>query len=157
MRIPAGVRHGDVLYAEGGGDAGSKLELCIELASHKLFELDGDGVLRCQMPVDGFAWVANRWIDVPTLKGLHQMRLQRGCHAYRLRGQGFPLAGRGEAGDFIVTVVPVFPSTLSADQEALLDQLMATGGDDGPMQAWRGKVRAWERTRSRTRRTSRSG
>ena len=148
VRIPPGVRHGDVLSAEGAeDDDAGMLELCIEIVPHKLFALGDDGILRCEMPVDGFAWAASRWIDVPTLNGLTQMRLQHGRHAYRLRGQGFPVARRGEPGDYIVTVVPTFPPALNAAQEALLDRLIAAGADTGPVRAWTRKVQAWERGR----------
>jgi hypothetical protein len=46
------------------------------------------------MPVDGFAWIASAWIDVPTLTGLQQMRLQRAgvtrivCADKACRGSG---------------------------------------------------------------------
>ena len=148
VRIPPGVRHGDVLCAEGArDDPAGTLELRIELQAHKLFVLGDDGVLRCEMPVDGFTWIAGRWIDVPTLTGLQKMRLQRGHHAYRLRGQGFPVERRGERGDYIVSVVPTFPPSLSAEQEALLDRLIAFGGEHGPLRAWERKMQAWEHSR----------
>jgi molecular chaperone DnaJ len=77
--------------------------------------------------VDGFAWIASAWIDVPTLTGLQQMRLQRGRHVYRLRGQGLPRERRGIArGDYLVSVVPTFPDVLSIQQEVLLDQLASS-------------------------------
>jgi molecular chaperone DnaJ len=100
------------------------------------------------MPVDGFAWIAGRWIEVPTLTGLQKLRLQRGHHAYRLRGQGFPVERRGERGDCIVSVLPTFPTSLSAEQEALLDRLMAEGGENELLRAWERKLRAWEQGRS---------
>jgi molecular chaperone DnaJ len=160
VRIPAGVRQGDELSAEVAGnrhgDFDGTLELHVEIAAHKLFVLGDDGSLRCEMPVDGFAWIASAWIDVPTLTGLQQMRLQRGRHLYRLRGQGLPLERRGTArGDYLVTVVPTFPDVLSVQQEALLDQLasssVTTDGQAaaGPIHAWRRTVHAWDRTRPR--------
>lgn len=158
VRIPAGVRQGDLLSAEGAGDRhgdfDGSLELHVEIAAHKLFVLCDDGSLRCEMPVDGFAWIANAWIDVPTLTGLQEMRLQRGRHVYRLRGQGLPLERRGTArGDYLVTVVPTFPDVLSIQQQALLDQLacssVTTDGQAaaGPIRAWRRTVHAWDRSR----------
>jgi len=154
VRIPSGVRHGDVLCAEGGhlGDLGGTLELRIELSAHKFFVLGDDGILRCEMPVDGFAWVANRWIDVPTLTGIQRMRLQRDHRVYRLRGQGFPIERRGDRGDYVVNVVPTFPESLSAEHELLLDQLIAscTGTDPSvgasPVRTWQHTLQAWERS-----------
>ena len=123
VRIPAGVRHADVL---GTAEVGGPFELHVELATHSFFKLDDDGVVRCEMPVDGFAWMSNRWVEVPTLSGVQVMRLRRGHTAYRLRGQGFPSERLGARADYVLTVVPTFPESLSAEQEALLDQLSAT-------------------------------
>jgi len=146
VRIPAGVRHGDVLHDDAG--AGGIFELNVEVSAHRFFVLDSDAVLRCEVPVDGFAWMADRWVDVPTLTGLQQMRLKRGHHVYRLRGQGFPLERAGPRGDYVVTVVPVFPDALSAEQEALLDRLSALSA--GPLRAWQRSLQAWSRGRSKT-------
>jgi molecular chaperone DnaJ len=98
------------------------------------------------MPVEGFAWMAGRWVDVPTLTGMQQMRLRRGHHVYRLRGQGFPSERRGARGDYVVTIVPTFPEALSAEQEALLDRLAATQA--GALHAWQRTLKAWDRGRS---------
>lgn len=165
VRVPAGVRQGDVLSADGaghhrGGFDGT-LELHIALAAHQFFVPGDDGSLRCEMPVDGFAWIAEGWIDVPTLTGLHQMRLRRGRHVYRLRGQGLPLPQRGTArGDCVVTVVPTFPESLSALQQSLLAQLVAsadTQATDGPLHAWQATLRAWDHSRPKAARAKSDG
>ena len=150
VRIPAGVRHADVLHADAlhAAQADGSCELHVELSAHRFFVLDGDGILRCEMPVDGFAWMANRWIEVPTLTGVQQMRLKRGHHVYRLRGEGFPSERRGARGDYVVTVVPTFPESLSAEQEALLDRLSAMS--TGPLRTWKRTLQAWDRGRRKT-------
>ncbi len=141
VRIPPGARAGDRLQAHTPAGA---LELQIELAPHPLFTLDEDGTLRCEMPVDGFAWMAERWVEVPTLSGLQQMRLRRAHRSYRLRGQGFPDRG-GVRGDCVVTIEPRFPESLSAEQESLLERLSAAGA--APLDDWQRRLRAWERRR----------
>ena len=145
VRIPAGVRHADVLDAT---ETGGPFELHGELSPHRFFVLDDDGMLRCEMPVDGFAWMTNRWVEVPTLSGVQQMRLKRGHHVYRLRGQGFPTGRLGARADYLVTVVPTFPQALSAEQEALLDQLSATS--TGLLSTWQRTLQAWDRRRRKT-------
>ncbi|HRO59176.1 MAG TPA: DnaJ C-terminal domain-containing protein, partial [Burkholderiaceae bacterium] len=158
LRIPVGVRQADVLVADGPPDADGqgeiRLEVEIEIAPHRLFEADDNGSLRCEMPVDGFAWIANAWIEVPTLAGLQQMRLQRGRRVYRLRGQGLPLQrGASARGDYLVTVIPTFPDTLSKRQQSLLEQLAKTtnGADPdvvaAPLRAWRSEIENWNRNR----------
>jgi molecular chaperone DnaJ len=125
------------------------LELEVEIEPHPLFSLDEEGVLRCEMPVNGYAWMAGRWVDVPTPGGLQQMRLNRDALVYRLRGQGFPATLRGPRGDYLVKVLPVFPAQPDAAQEALLDQLIASSsqaaGADGkqPLGQWQRRVKGW--------------
>lgn len=139
VRIPPGARAGDRLQAH---TAAGPLELQIEIAPHPIFRLEDDGTVRCEMPVDGFAWMAERWVEVPTLAGLQQMRLRRAHRSYRLRGQGFPDRS-GVRGDCVVAIEPRFPEQLSAEQEALLERLSATGA--APLADWKRKLRSWER------------
>ena len=154
VRLPHGVRHGDLLSVDGRhGKAGSlpgDLSIRVEVHKHALLRLDKDGTVLCDVPTDGFAWIAGRSIDVPTLDGLQSIRLQRDQICYRLKGQGFPIERRGPRGDQIVTIQPVFPQGLSTDQQILLDQLIATtsGPDAKPSDArlreWNETVRAWK-------------
>jgi DnaJ-class molecular chaperone len=153
-RIPAGVRAGDLLHVGASlqGRNGSErvaLSVRVELQPHEFFTLDEDGTVRCELPVDGFAWVANRWIEVPTPGGLQQMRLRRGYQTYRIKGQGFPLEDGSERADCIITVVPLFPEELSKAQEAQIDKLVAgntraAGTPAGARAAaWQQTVQAW--------------
>jgi molecular chaperone DnaJ len=158
-RIPQGVRSGDRLTVSPrrtrSGDMAVELQLRIELIEHDLFTLEPDGTVRCEMPVDGFAWIANRTVQVPTLAGLQPLALNRERLSYRLEQQGFPVQRRGARGDLVITVQPVFPQRMSADQDILLDQLMATfSGPDGRsedprLSSWQRNLQAWERSRQR--------
>jgi len=151
VRFPAGVRAGHVLSVPASryGDMDIGLELHVEIESHALFSLDGEGVLRCEMPVNGYAWMAGRWVDVPTPTGLQQMRLNRDALVYRLSGQGFPATPRGIRGDYIVKVLPVFAAQDDSASSALLDQLIAASSrtveaDTAlPLGAWQRSVRRW--------------
>ncbi len=132
VRFPPGVRAGDVLAADGGGAlAGgidAQFELEIALARHALFTVDDQARLCCTLRVDGWAWLAESWIEVPSLEGPQAMRLRRGRHVYRLRGQGLPRERGGSLrDDYLVTVQPVFPERLNPRQQALLEQLVAAG------------------------------
>lgn len=154
VRIPHGVRHGDLLHVDGRRLRPERLpadlEIRVELLDHAFFTLDDDGTLRCEVPVDGFDWVAGRQVQVPTLTGLQSLQLKRGQLSYCLKGEGFPVERRGVRGDQWVTLVPVFPERLSTDQQILLDQLCATTSgagarEDERLQAWHRGLRAWER------------
>ena len=148
LRIPPGVRDGDRLQAQVPGTPAGRPPLVVELrigvAPHELLHLLDDGQLHCEVPVDGFAWIAQHTVEVPTLEGTQRLRLKRGQLSYRLPGEGFPQQRRGPRADLRVTIVPVFPEALGADREALLEQLVASGlsTDGRPRDA---KLRAWQR------------
>jgi molecular chaperone DnaJ len=158
VRIPHGVREGDQLHVGArrhrAGHAAVSLDLTIELLVHPLLKLDEDGTIRCEMPVDGFVWIANRLVDVPTLGGLHKLRMSRDELVYRLPGLGYPAERRGARADQVVTLRPVFAAQFSADQNILLDQLIATnsgGAALGPeLGGWRDALLAWQQGHART-------
>jgi molecular chaperone DnaJ len=153
------VRGGDVLHVDSSrppaGQPALKLDLRIAVSPHPFFELDDDGTIRCEMPVDGFAWIANRSVDVPTLTGLHRLSLSRDLLSYRLNGLGFPVERRGRPGDQLVKLAPLFPDRLSTDQEILLDQLIATSSRDDAGQSasrlheWNQALRGWDGDRAK--------
>jgi molecular chaperone DnaJ len=60
---------------------------------------------------------------------MQPLRLRRDPLCHRLKGEGFPARGGATRGDLLVTIVPVFADRPSADQDILLDQLIATGLD----------------------------
>jgi len=153
VRFPAGVRDGFVLSAPGGSaDAEAiDLELQVELEPHPFFVLDAEQVLRCELPVNGYAWMAGRWIEVPTPDGVQQMRLNRDALVYRLKGQGFPVQLRGPRGDYLLKLVPVFPGADDPGTQALLDQLIERSSqaqDDSaqPLGQWQQQLRQWSAT-----------
>jgi molecular chaperone DnaJ len=131
VTIPAGTRDGDLLQFPSraqshAGPYREALSVRIQLQSHEFFELEEDGTVRCEIPVDGFAWIANRWVQVPTPAGLQQMKLRRGHLGYRIKGQGFPSERSGPRADCIITIVPLFPEEFSSKQEAQIDRLIAS-------------------------------
>ncbi|KQP17651.1 DnaJ C-terminal domain-containing protein [Pseudorhodoferax sp. Leaf267] len=133
VRIPHGVRDGDLLHVDArrarAGSAPADLEIQVQIAPHALFQLHDDGTVRCEVRVNGFAWIANRTVQVPTLAGAQTLQLNRDLQTYLLQGQGFPKERRGARGDQVVTIVPVFPHKLSTDQDIMLDQLIAASSD----------------------------
>jgi DnaJ-class molecular chaperone len=147
--IPAGVRDGDLLDGTArvqGRDARQpqRVRVRVRLEPHALFEAEADGTVRLELPVDGFAWMANRWIDVPTPHGLRQMKLLRGAANYRIKGAGLPWQPAGAAADCIVTVVPTFPAEFSRAQEAAIDRLVASNSG-APGTAAHERLAAWQR------------
>lgn len=132
-RVPVapGARAGDLLDVTARVQGRQRqhkvaLRLRVELQPHEFFTAETDGTLKCEVPVDGFAWMANRWIEVPTPRGLQQMKLRRGYLSYRIKSAGLPWTNEAEAADCIVTVVPIFPEELNGEQEAAIDRLVAS-------------------------------
>jgi DnaJ-class molecular chaperone len=147
ITVPAGTRHGDVLHVHARVQGRQRehalhLRVSVALQPHALFRLEADGTVHCSVPVDGFAWVAERWSEVPSPRGLQQMRLRRNALTYRLRGHG--LGGA----DCIVAIEPLFPEELGSDQQLLIDRLVAsnTGARGSPagkrMSAWQAELAA---------------
>lgn len=151
VRIPAGVRDGHVLSVPAArrGETQIDLELEVTIEPHPLFTLDGDGLLHCEMPVNGYAWMSGRWVEVPTPNGMQQMRLNRNATTYRLSGQGFPTTLRVPRGDYLVKVVPAFPTQDDPEQEALLEQLIAMSNEavkadrSQPLGQWTRRLKRW--------------
>lgn len=159
LRIPPGVRDGHRLHArvklrDGAGHVA--LEVRVTLAPHAFLSLQEDGIVRIEMPVDGFAWVAGRWVEVPTLQGLRRMRLQRGALTYRIKAAGFPVTPSGARADCLVSVVPLFPSEWGERQDALIDALIEGNTQDETTEAgarvrdWNEQVAAWAQREATT-------
>lgn len=151
VQVPAGARAGTTLEASArlhGRAEPLALRVRIGLQPHPFFTLDADGTVRCELPVDGFAWMGERWIEVPTPRGPQQMRLRRGYLSYRIKDEGL-------GADCMVTVTPLFPDSLGKAQEALLDRLIAgnTGASATPagqrMREWQETLEGWQAAQRR--------
>lgn len=142
IEVPAGTRSGDVLHVHAHVQGRQRehalhLRVSVALQPHEVFRLESDGTVQCAVPVDGFAWMAERWTEVPSPRGLQQMRLRRNALTYRLKGHG--LGGA----DCIVTIDPLFPEELGAQQQLLIDRLVA--GNTGARTTAAGKrMAAWQ-------------
>ena len=135
VRLPAGVRDGDLLTVAAhrmpqAGQVGD-LQIRVRVQPHPLLMLDDDGTVRCSLAVSGWAWMANRTVQVPGLGGPLALPLDRTLRCHRLVGAGFPVSRGGPRGDLLVSVLPQFPAQLSTDQHILIDQLVASGVSAG--------------------------
>jgi molecular chaperone DnaJ len=159
VQVAPGARAGELLEVTARVQGrqrkhGLALRLRVELQPHEFFTAETDGTLKCELPVDGFAWMANRWIEVPTPRGLQQMKLRRGYLSYRIKGAGLPWTADAEAADCIITLVPLFPEEFSREQEAAIDRLVSSNsraagtvaGDR--MAAWNQLMAGWQNRRS---------
>ncbi|HEY4581566.1 MAG TPA: DnaJ C-terminal domain-containing protein [Lysobacter sp.] len=128
VRVPKGVREGQVIRLAGQGSTGGDLLLEVEYAAHPQFEVDGRNVIHV---VQLAPWDAalGATLQVPTLGGGVELRIPPNSDAgrkLRLRGRGLP----GEPpGDQIVELEITAPRAQSAGQiqayEALRDAFKA--------------------------------
>jgi len=137
VKIPAGVKTGSRVRVSGEGGSGAgggrgDLYLTVTVAAHPFFERRGDD-LHVELPITAPEAALGATIDVPTLKGKVSMKIPPGTgsgRTFRLPGYGIPrLRGRG-AGDQLVRIRIVVPSSLTAEERALYEKLKALRGDD---------------------------
>jgi curved DNA-binding protein len=92
VRVPKGVREGQVIRLSGQGGQGGDLLLEVEYAAHPQFEVDGRNVIHV---VQVAPWEAalGATVSVPTLGGAVELKIPPNSEAgrkLRLRGRGLP-------------------------------------------------------------------
>ncbi|UYB51324.1 DnaJ domain-containing protein [Xanthomonas sp. AM6] len=98
VRVPKGVRPGQVIRLSGQGNGGSNLLLEIEYAAHPQFEVDGLNILYT-LPVTPWQAALGTSISVPTLGGAVELKIPPDSDAgrkLRLRGRGLPGTQQGD-------------------------------------------------------------
>jgi molecular chaperone DnaJ len=131
-RIPAGVDDGQRIRLKGrgapgrnGGPSGDLFVTC-QVTPHQRFGRAGHD-LTVRVPITFPEAALGADIDVPTLEGpLVKLRLRAGTQSgsrHRVRGKGV-ITPKHE-GDLIVTVDVVVPATLTDEQRAAIEALVA--------------------------------
>jgi molecular chaperone DnaJ len=137
VKIPAGVKTGSRVRVagEGGDGAGGgrgDLYLMVAVADHPYFDRRADDLL-IDLPITAPEAALGAAIDVPTLKGKVSMKVPPGTtsgRVFRLRGYGMPRLKAGGAGDQLVKIKIVLPSSLTDEERALYEKLHALRRDD---------------------------
>lgn len=130
VRIPAGVREGQVIRVGGKGGAGpggaGDLFLRVRLSPHPDFRVEGPD-LATEVEIPAWEAVLGATVRVGTLDGSVQMRIPPGTspgQRLRVRGQGLPAQGGGR-GDLLVTVTVTLPRELTPAQRTAWEQVAA--------------------------------
>ncbi len=136
VKIPAGVRSGQRVRVsgEGGGGLGARgdLYLTVTVAPHPLFERKDDD-LHVELPITAPEAALGATVEVPTLRGKVSMKIPSGTSSgrrFRLPGYGMPRVKAGGAGDEIVTVKIVMPTSLTDAEKELYTRLAALRTDN---------------------------
>ncbi|MEO8365216.1 MAG: DnaJ C-terminal domain-containing protein [Pseudoxanthomonas sp.] len=131
VRVPKGVRPGQVIRLAGQGDGGGNLLLEIEYAAHPQFEVDGRNIIHV-LPVAPWQAALGATVSVPTLGGPVELKVPADSEAgrkLRLRGRGLPGT---PAGDQIVELEITAPRAVTERQRTIYRMLASAfeGNDE---------------------------
>src|SRR5690606_3119567 len=104
VKVPRGIRPGQVIRLAGQGGQGGNLLLEVEYATHPRFEVDGRNIIYA-LQVAPWEAALGAAVSVPTLGGTVELKVPAGSEAgrrLRLRGRGLPGTGGQADGDQIV-------------------------------------------------------
>jgi len=135
VKIPAGIESGAKLRVAGRGAAGrmggpaGDLFLTVLVGVDPLFQREGADIVHSH-EVRFSQAVLGGFIEVPTMEGTKRIKIPTGIQPgtkVRLKGLGFPLAGKHGRGDMYVRIAVQVPKDLDASQRELVEQLTAAG------------------------------
>lgn len=128
VRIPKGIRPGQVIRLAGQGARGDLL-LEIEYAAHPQFEVDGRNILYA-LPVAPWEAALGATVSVPTLGGPVELKIppqSESGRKLRLRGRGLPGM---PPGDQIVELEVLAPRPHTPEQQTAYEAMRDAFGDD---------------------------
>lgn len=131
VRVPKGVRPGQVIRLAGQGDGGGSLLLEVEYAAHPQFEVDGRNIIHV-LPVAPWQAALGATVSVPTLGGAVELKVPADSEAgrkLRLRGRGLPGM---PVGDQIVELEITAPRAVNERQRTIYRMLASAfeGNDE---------------------------
>lgn len=127
VRVPKGIRPGQVIRLGGQGNDGGNLLLEVEYAAHPRFEVDGRNILYT-LQVTPWQAALGTSISVPTLGGAVELKVPADSEAgrkLRLRGRGLPGTPDGDQIVELEIVAP--PATDEAQKKAYRNLAKAFG------------------------------
>ena len=129
VRVPKGVRPGQVIRLARQGAHGGDLLLEIEYAAHPTFEVDGRNIVYT-LPVAPWEAALGATVSVPTLGGNVELKIPKDSEAgrkLRLRGRGLP---GSPAGDQLVELEVQAPTPHDIKQREAYEKIReAFAGD----------------------------
>ena len=126
IKVPKGIRPGQVIRLGGQGNNGGDLLLEIEYAAHPQFEVDGRNILY-SLPVAPWEAALGATVSVPTLGGSVELKIPADSESgrkLRLRGRGLP------GGDQIVELEILSPRAHTDAQREAYARMRDAFGDD---------------------------
>jgi curved DNA-binding protein len=131
VRVPKGIKPGQVIRLGGQGSGGGNLLLEIEYAAHPQFEVDGRNILYT-LPVTPWQAVLGATLSVPTLGGDVEVKVPPDSEAgrkLRLRGRGLPGGASIPAGDQIIELEITAPRAVNETQRNAYREMAKVFGE----------------------------
>ena len=134
VRIPPGIRDGQVVRMRGEGEPGRSgtsrgdLHCYVRVIEHPMLARRGDDLV-CAVPIAFSVAALGGKIDVPTLAGSERLDVPAGTQnldVIVLKRQGLPSMQTGRRGDQHVQVFVEVPKKLTAEQRELLEKFGKT-------------------------------
>ena len=132
VRVPKGVRPGQVIRLAKQGNGGRDLLLEVEYAADPQFEVDGRNVIHV-LPVAPWEAALGATISVPTLGGPVELKIPPDSESgrkLRLRGRGLPASGTAPDGDQIVELEVLAPKAQTEAQRKAYAKMRDAFGSD---------------------------
>ena len=129
VRVPKGVRPGQVIRLARQGSHGGDLLLEIEYAAHPKFEVDGRNIVYT-LPVAPWEAALGATVSVPTLGGDVELKIPKESEAgrkLRLRGRGLPGM---PAGDQLVELEIQAPTPHDLKQREAYEKIREAFAED---------------------------
>jgi curved DNA-binding protein len=132
VRVPKGIKPGQVIRLAKQGNAGRDLLLEVEYAADPQFEVDGSNVIHV-LPVAPWEAALGATLSVPTLGGAVELKIPADSESgrkLRLRGRGLPNTGTAAAGDQIVELEILAPKAHTDAQRKAYATMRDVFGED---------------------------
>jgi molecular chaperone DnaJ len=138
VTIPPGVEPGATRLVTGAGNrarqdrAPGDLEIAIQVRAHPFFKRSADDVV-CQVPITYAQAALGGEVEVPTLDGKGKLRVPPGTQpgtVLRIKGKGIPHRAGVGRGDQRIEVSIEVPTSLTARQRELLEELAKELGEE---------------------------
>lgn len=138
VTLPAGVEHGATRVVNGAGNRpradrpAGDLELEIKVLAHPFFRRAGDDVV-CSVPLTFTQCALGAEVEVPTLDGRGKLRVPAGTQpgtTLRIKGKGIARRAGIGRGDQRVEVTVEIPTSLTARQKELIEELSKELGEE---------------------------
>lgn len=135
VKIPAGVKDGDVVRLSGQGNAAANgkrgdIFIGLHVKDDQRFIRDGYDI-ESNQEIDMVEAVLGTEIEVDTVDGQVKMKIPAGTQSgqiFKLSDHGVPYSGGTRRGNHLVTVKVNIPKRLSAEQKELLEEFAKTEG-----------------------------